>query len=252
MRDVYVRLARATAAPLEALLPLVDTREKGGWSRYGDTPWRLWLRSLPQIYDVDGLAALDLPWWTMRSARIVAAYLLDQPDGRVFEYGSGASTLWLTRRCRHVESVEHDAEWFSVIDRRAAELENVSLRLVEPLPASEVRTPSGRVGHEDLDFTDYAQSIQHGGQRYSLIVIDGRARVECLKVARQALADPGVIVFDNTGRQRYHEGLRAVDLPSITTRGLTPCLPYPERTTLFFSDPDTRRRVLAAAGLNAS
>jgi len=39
------------------------------------------------------------------------------PDTVVFEFGSGASTLWLAQRAEAVVSVEHDEEWFREIKR---------------------------------------------------------------------------------------------------------------------------------------
>ena len=70
-----------------------------------------WARSLFAIHDIDQLARLGVPWWTFDSADRIAAFLRLRPDARIFEWGSGASTLWLAERAGSVHSVEHHAGW---------------------------------------------------------------------------------------------------------------------------------------------
>lgn len=195
--------------------------------------WRLWLRSLPAIYDLDGLVALDLPWWTLDATERVATFLEGRPEAQVFEWGSGASTLWLAKRAAGVVSIEHDPEWAQSMRRRVPG--NVELRTVAPrsdLAAEPVL--SHKAGFEDLDFREYVHSITTTSQIYDLIVIDGRAREACLPLAIDRLHPDGLIVFDNVDRRRYREAIEREQgrLNARITRGLTPSLPYPTRTAL--------------------
>src|SRR3546814_16419215 len=57
------------------------------------------------------MIALGLPWWNVAATREVAEFLRARPKARVFEYGAGASTIWLARHAAGVWSVERHSEW---------------------------------------------------------------------------------------------------------------------------------------------
>ena len=226
LESAYVGAMRAFARPLRAsgLLQRLEGAPRASW--------RFWFASQFAIYDAARLAELDVPWWSLPAiARVEAWIRARNGQVRVFEYGSGASTVWLARRCTHVTTVEHDAAFAREIAPVLAR-DNVTLHLVEPRrPVSQPLVASARHGYEDCDFSAYVDSIA-GERRYDLIVIDGRARVACLERATHFLADGGLIVFDNSGRTRYQSALRQAGLRIERWRGRTPALPYPSETTL--------------------
>ncbi len=227
MRSAYVSVVRAARSVLAAggLLRLLDA-----WARRSRAG--RWVRSLLAIYDVRDLVALDTPWWTFESADLVAAHLAERPGARVFEWGSGASTAWLSRRAGEVVAVEHDAEWADQV--RPLTGPGARVLTVPPAPASPASTARSRKpGFEDLDFGAYVAAVDDQDGVFDLVVIDGRAREACLARAVRHLAEDGLIVFDNVDRRRYRDAIAAQ--PGIEvrwTRGLTPSLPYPTRTAL--------------------
>ncbi|SEB28651.1 Methyltransferase domain-containing protein [Nocardioides exalbidus] len=234
MKSLYVRLVRLVAAPLRAIGVLGCLRRRAPRSRTAT-----WLLSLFAIHDVDGLQELDVPWWTFDSADRAADWLREHPGARVFEWGSGASTMWLASRAGSVHSVEHHAGWASMIAPRLPD--NVELRVVEPVASDAPVVGSAKPGHGGLDFADYVAAIDDVPGEFDLVVIDGRAREACLARAVDRLAPGGVIVFDNVDRRRYVDAIDSTvaavgDRVSVTmTRGLTPALPYPTRTALLHS-----------------
>lgn len=234
MKRLYIRLVRLVAGPLRASGLLGRLERRVPRSRTAT-----WLVSLLAIHDVDGLRALDVPWWTFDSAEQVAAWLRERPDARVFEWGSGASTLWLAARAGSVHSVEHHAGWAGVLAPRLPD--NVDLRVVEPVMTATPAVPSAKPGHGGMDFADYVAAIDDLPGEFDVVVIDGRAREACLARAVARLAAGGIIVFDNVDRQRYVDAIETAveslgDRITVTiTRGLTPALPYPTRTALLRS-----------------
>ena len=198
-----------------------------------------WIRSLFAIYDVDEMIALDVPWWTYRAIDRVDAFLRARPGANVFEYGSGASTIWLARRAASVHSVEHDEQWFHLMQSRIAQFEGITLDHV-PVDAQLSADPlfhSEKEGYAGKSFQAYASAISLTKERFDVIVIDGRARSACLHLAEKYLADGGIIVFDNTKRARYKDAIRRTDLLASALPGLTPSLPYPDKTTLLSVKP---------------
>ena len=232
-KSAYVGAARGarTVAGRTGLTGYLDRRTD---SRAGH-----WVRSLLAIHDLDGLIALDVPWWTYDAIDAVAAFLARRPNARVFEYGSGASTLWLARRAGSVVSVEHHAAWADAVRERTSRLGNVSLRHVPTTPAADAGAyASGKPGHAGLTFEAYARSVEAEAPGIDLVVIDGRARPACLNHAVRRLAPNGLIVFDNSNRRRYREAISAAPVRADFRAGLAPSLPYRDETALLSLAPD--------------
>ena len=190
----------------------------------------LWLRSLFAIYDFDDLSRLDLPWWTFDAVREVDSFLQARPDARVFEWGSGASTLWLSKRAGQVTSVEHDGEWHQMVQGRLEGVENVTLRHVAMQDAG--RVGSRKAGFAGQHFDRYVHAIRDLSGEFDLIVIDGRAREACLREAKARLAPGGIILVDDFKRRRYREAAEQSGLKIRRLDGLAVCLPLPDSTAL--------------------
>ena len=199
---------------------------------------RHWAYSLFCAHDSLAIAQLDVPWWTYGAIDEVERWL----DGRaapirVFEWGSGASTIWLAKRVDSVDSVEHHRGFGEMMRAELADLPgaratHVDLVVIEPVPSDAPAIGSKKEGMGGLDFADYVGRIDEVGGAFDMIVIDGRAREACLAAALPHLAHDGIIVFDNTHRRRYREAIDAADVAADRYRGLTPTLPYPDETSL--------------------
>ncbi|MBO9627361.1 MAG: class I SAM-dependent methyltransferase [Microbacterium sp.] len=234
MRHAYVAFMRGARTVCRGLGLLGFAERRMATSRGAR-----WFRSLFAIYDLEDLARLDLPWWTFDAIDRVGAFLGERPGARVFEWGSGSSTVWLSRRAGSVHSIEHDAEWAEHLRVFLATPEisaqNVRLETVEPVQTS--GTPvvgSRKSGFAGLDFTAYVDAIDAVDGVFDVIVVDGRAREACFVRALDRLAPGGIIVFDNVQRARYREAVAAAGdrVDAVWTRGLTACLPYSDQTAL--------------------
>lgn len=193
-----------------------------------------WVRSLFGIYDSADLVRLDMPWWTFAAIDAVEV-LLSSRDGaaRVYEFGAGASTVWLAKRCGSVYSVEHDAPFAQAMSGMFGAYPNISMVVVEPTAASpSSRARSNRKGYTESAFDQYVSSIDRVDGAFDLIVIDGRARVSCLGKSVDRLAPGGTILFDNSDRREYREAIDTCGLQERITRGLAPALPFPSQTSL--------------------
>lgn len=194
---------------------------------------RHWAYSLTKVHDSLELARLDVPWWTYSAIDAVSVWLsARQTPVRVFEYGSGASTLWLARRADEVHSVEHHVDFGAMMTAELAGVGNVSLQVVAPVASGSPKVPSGKENYAGLDFADYVAAIDNVEGEFDIVVIDGRARQACLAAALPRLAARGLVIFDNSSRRRYRPAIAASPLPERVYRGLTPTLPYPEQTSL--------------------
>ena len=141
-----------------------------------------WARSRRERAPVDR-EGRPLPWYTYPAIRFLEARM--RPHFRVFEFGAGNSTRWWAERVAGVHAVEHDAGW---VDRLRPQLGG-----------------NAAVEYRPVDSADYP--VPDGGP-FDIVVIDGRRRNECARHAVAALAGNGVIVWDNSERERYDEGKR--------------------------------------------
>lgn len=234
LRRYYVAGARAARSvaertgALQSLERRSDRHPRGGAAH---------LRSMFAIHDVDAMVALDVPWWTYRATDVVEAFLAGRGgQARVFEFGSGASTLWLAARAGEVHSVEHH-EGFArqvrrLLDARPGLSERTTLHVVDAPVVPAPRVPSRGRGAQGADFADYVDTIHRVGGAFDLVVVDGRAREACLRASLEHLAPGARVVVDDSHRARYRQAIADSGLSCRTLRGLTPTLPYPRDTAV--------------------
>ncbi len=147
--------------------------------------------------------------------------LLDErlgPELKIFEYGSGYSTLFFAERAAKVVSVEYDRAWYEQM--KPSLPDNVTLL------------------HEELEYDGpYCRSILRDEELFDLVVVDGRDRVRCSENATARLSERGVILFDDTDREAYAAGLDALrdqGFRSLDLEGLKPLGFIRHRCTLFY------------------
>ena len=200
--------------------------------------WAHWAYSLMCVHDSLAISRLGVPWWSYRAIDKVDRWLTSRPHPiRVFEYGSGASTIWLADRADEIYSVEHHQGFAEYLSPALQSLPAVKFLVVPPAAHIDPKTPSGKEGNENLDFSDYVAAIDQVKGLFDLIVVDGRARPSCLARAGGRLADDGIIVFDNSARRRYRRAIEQCGLVEQKFRGLVPTLPYPDQTSLLYRPP---------------
>ena len=185
------------------------------------------------MHDSLAIAELGVPWWTYNAIDAVERWLLTREHPiRVFEYGSGASTIWLAARADSVITVENHRGFAGTIAPELAKYPAITMHVVEGVPSEHPKVPSKKSGSAGLDFAGYVAAIDTVGGEYDLIVIDGRAREACLVAAVGHLSPTGMIVYDNSRRRRYRRAIKQSGLRELRLSGLTPTLPYPDQTSL--------------------
>jgi predicted O-methyltransferase YrrM len=156
----------------------------------------------------------EVPWITFRAIDWLGDYL--EPDMTVFEYGAGGSTLYLAKRVRQVVSVEHDERFYRWVRNLIARqsLHNCELMLHEPRPCTgaDRAFASYQEKYKDLCFEAYVKAIDlYPDQSFDFVLVDGRARMACVKRALSKIKPGGVIMLDNSERPAYAEADRLLD-----------------------------------------
>ena len=127
------------------------------------------------------------PWWGRTTIDFLKVRL--NKSLSVFEWGAGNSTLFWSKNVGDVVSIEYDKEWFEKLKTKIPE--NVKLRYTE------------------LDYDgNYCKAIIQEDKKFDIVLIDGRDRVRCAKNAVERLKEDGIIIWDDSGRDYYGEGIR--------------------------------------------
>lgn len=224
--SVYVGVMRALRAVLRSI-GLLGLLEKS------QSRPLVWIRSLFAIYDLDDMIKLSLPWWTFEAATEVDRILSENPGARVFEWGSGASTLWLAARAKEIISIEHDSAWATKVQARLDSSSfgaKVSLVHIPSEASGEIT--SQKRGFARQFFDNYVAAIDAFDGQFDFIVIDGRAREACLSKAVSRLSPGGRILLDDFKRERYQQAVRQLGLSVEIKDGLAVSLPLPDSTAL--------------------
>jgi hypothetical protein len=176
---------------------------------------------------------LRRPWWPYGAVEWIAGYL--PATARVFEYGGGGSTLWLQDNGAIVTVAEHDIAWHRQLQE---ELPAGTRVLLRPSEAAGTITSAVHDGY----FDSYVAAISdEPDASLDLAIVDGRARVGCVRQAMPKVRPGGLLLLDDTERPRYQ---LAVDLLDGWERrvfeGLKPGSPSPAQTSVWRRPWDDR------------
>jgi hypothetical protein len=191
-----------------------------------------YIRSLLAIHQLDDMIALDVPWWTYAAIAEIDAYI--QKLGykpTVFEYGSGASTVWLAKRCQKVISIEHDKNWYESLKSKIANLHNVELVLTQPDSINIDKKYQSQKA-KNQNFKSYVTKITELNQTFDIIIIDGRSRAACLEACLPFLKVNGIIILDNSNRKRYQNAIENAPLVLRRFYGRVPGSPFKSETAI--------------------
>lgn len=137
----------------------------------------------------------------------------------LFEYGSGYSTLFFSKLVKKVVSVECNKDWYELISKEGLNENIISL-------------------YQELDYDGkYCTKINETDDKYQVVVIDGRDRIRCAINAVKNLSEDGVIIFDDTHRERYIEGcdcLLKIGFKKLDFEGLKPIGFSLHKTSIFY------------------
>ena len=174
-----------------------------------------WLRSFVEQKSVDA-AGNPIPFMSYAAVDLLAERV---PYGvSVFEFGSGYSTLWWAARAKRVVACEHDEKWRALVMQMAPARVDILCRTVDS---------SG----------SYSRTIAEARGPFDVVVIDGRQRVQCSRACLPFLTEDGVIVWDDTDRDRYKPGiqeLRQRGFKQLQLTGLGPIIADRKCTSLFY------------------
>ncbi len=176
-----------------------------------------WLQSVAKQKPIDK-DGNPIPWMNYPVVKFLEDRLTD--DINLFEFGSGYSTFFYAKKVMSVTSLEYDESWFKLIKSQIPS--NVQLIYKE----------------KDIDGA-YCRAIGDTDEKYDVVIVDGRDRVNCVKKSVSALSSKGVILLDDSQRERYKEAIefaREMDFRVLSIEGLKATGSGVDRTTILYRE----------------
>lgn len=169
---------------------------------------------------------LELPWFSYS-----AIWFLDQAiksNMAVYEYGSGGSTLYFSKRCARVISIEDKLEWYERVGQilRERNMTNADLRLA----------PADLTSVERFRASVYPDALPK--EAADVVVVDGseesaHVRPVCFEVAESRVRPGGMIIVDDSWRYaQLRQRNRAKKVQTFQSIG--PARPGVTSTDIFF------------------
>jgi hypothetical protein len=199
------------------LLPLYLRTSYAAWKifayQYGH------LNTLKKLECRDALNE-PIPWYAYPAIDFLNQ--LDLSEKTVFEFGSGFSTLYWSKKAVKVVSLEHDVLWFNKISENLPH--NVKYFL-------------------ETDKELYVSRIMDEKEFFDVIIIDGIERFRSAQNALQKLSPHGFIILDNadwyprTARYLRMQGLKQIDFI-----GFSPINAYVLNTSFFINSTSALQR----------
>jgi len=144
------------------------------------------------------------PWLRPAAVDYIESHL--PIKSKVFEWGSGASTIWLARHEYQVHSLELNYDWYPQILKRLQD-EGID-HCVNLHYYGSIDQWDAPLSPSDMQM--YADAVLCADiQDQDLILVDGRNRCRCLANARSRVKIGGLLCLDNSERTEY---AKAVDL----------------------------------------
>jgi len=169
------------------------------------------------------------PWLSPTSILFFKKYLKSEMVGA--EFGSGSSTLFFAPRISKLYSVEHNKEWYDLICNKLKEsgLNNVDYRFVLQNDKDDFKNASFHLedsGDYEVrrDYVNYFRALNDiEDASLDFAIVDGRARTECCMEILPKIKKGGILILDNSERDRYYPVFDKMKNESIykTTNGLT-------------------------------
>lgn len=176
-----------------------------------------WMKSLENMTPMN-TNGQPIPWMNYT----IIQFLDERLDKKLklFEFGSGYSTLYYANKVSSVVSVEYDLNWFNELQPK--------------LPAN-----AKIIFKENDSDGEYCRAIHSLDSLFDVIVVDGRDRVNCVLQSIKALTSEGVIILDDSHRERYQNAIELAKrhgFKVLNLSGLKPTGRGVDTTTILYRE----------------
>lgn len=159
-----------------------------------------------------------IPWFSYPAVEFLSERI--SKEMKVFEFGSGNSTLFFSKRVNQVVSAEHSKDWYDKISKQTPQNSKIIYTKAE---------------HPN----EYLDALKMCNQKFDIIIVDGIYRNECLAESISYLSDGGVIILDDSERLEYSAGTDKIikqNFKRLDFWGISAGYLYRKSTSIFYKE----------------
>jgi len=184
-----------------------------------------------EVPDYDSKYEMEnYPEMWMSEIRFIEKTLVESAQNNeilnVLEWGSGFSTIYFSKFLKQNDipfkwiAIEHFLPWYTKVLSMISE-NNLSNE-VECVLINPTSEPDKNI-QETFNMDDYINFPSTLDTKFNIIIVDGRKRSECLKIASNVLAADGVTILHDAEREWFHDGFKYfVNGGEFVTTNITP------------------------------
>lgn len=142
-------------------------------------------------------AGMIMPYFTHPFLDILKTWNLS--ESRIFEWGSGYSTLWFARHCKSIVSVEHSEYWAKALRVYAVTMngQGAGNYVTAAHPSIvHIPTPSNDINNGGVTH-DYCHFVNRYDFLFDIVIVDGIYRNQCVMNALKMIKPGGILIYDN-------------------------------------------------------
>lgn len=125
----------------------------------------------------------DHPWLTQKANEYLSKYLQQNHTG--LEFGSGRSTIWISKKVKHITSIEHNQDWYFKVNKKLIQKDIRNINYIKS-------------DHSLESYTSIFESIPDDSLDF--VLVDGIHRAECAIKSIIKLKEKGILIIDNINR----------------------------------------------------
>ena len=135
---------------------------------------------------------LGLPWWSYKAIEYVNSIIEGK---KIFEYGTGGSTILFSKKAKSIVAVEDDRKWMDKVQSRLEELNILNVEVI--LAEYDFKNPV------DFEQSEYIRTVDK--EDFDIIIIDGQdwsfqERIKCFKYVEPRMKAGEFIIVDDFWR----------------------------------------------------
>lgn len=133
------------------------------------------------------------PWLVESAVSVLTEWV--RAGDKVFEWGSGRSTVWFGSRVEQVVSIEHSSVWRHNVEEslRSQGVSSVDLQLI-PVARADRFTGDG----SSCKYVEAIEAYPDGS--FDMILVDGIYRAQCAAGALRKVKAGGLLILDDAHR----------------------------------------------------
>lgn len=178
------------------------------------------------------------PWFSFPSIDYLEQLI--SPDMHVLEFGCGYSTIWWAQRVRRVTAIERSSHWIADLNQALSmhAIANVDVIPFAGFSGTTEEEIQARCNSVQLEPTiqQYVLAGQAKSAQYDVIVVDDVFRNEAAVAAIPQLKPGGMLVLDDSERERYQPTLalfKRMGWSFASFHGATPYHFHEKQTTIW-------------------